>query len=136
MTVLDESRHTITCLEFSQSADYQTSALSPVADLRLELVKRHATDPNQPLGLSQLDLVFPSRTFALLGNYYDARTVRISGRDNRSHRGRRDFLGTERARALWNMCSPFFNPDYAEMVDKMIGEVPCIDFWEVLETVK
>lgn len=45
-------------------------------------------------------------------------------------------LGTERARALWDMCSPFFNPDYAEMVGKMIKEVPCIDFWEKLEAVK
>ena len=45
-------------------------------------------------------------------------------------------LGTERARALWDMCSPFFNPDYAEMVEKMIKDVPCIDFWEKLEAVK
>ena len=45
-------------------------------------------------------------------------------------------LGTERARALWVMCSPFFNPDFAEMVGKMIEEVPCIDFWEKLEEVK
>lgn len=45
-------------------------------------------------------------------------------------------LGTERARALWDMCSPFFNPDYAEMVGKMIKEVLCIDFWEKLEDVK
>jgi hypothetical protein len=45
-------------------------------------------------------------------------------------------LGTERARALWNMCSPYFNPDYAEMVDEMMQEAPYIDFWEQLERVK
>ena len=45
-------------------------------------------------------------------------------------------LGTERARALWEMCSPFFNPDFADMVRKMMKEVPHIDFWEKLEEVK
>lgn len=45
-------------------------------------------------------------------------------------------LGTERARALWDMCSPFFNPDFAEMVGVMIEEVPCIDFWEKVGAVK
>ena len=45
-------------------------------------------------------------------------------------------LGTERARALWEMCSPFFNPDFAEMVQSMMKEVPYIDFWEKLEAVK
>lgn len=45
-------------------------------------------------------------------------------------------LGTERARALWAMCAPFFNPDFAEVVEKMMKEAPCIDFWEKLDTVK
>ena len=45
-------------------------------------------------------------------------------------------LGTERARALWEMCSPFFNPDFAEMVKKMMKEVPTIDFWEKLEAIR
>jgi hypothetical protein len=45
-------------------------------------------------------------------------------------------LGTERARALWEMCSPFFNPDFAEMVGEMMKDVPHIDFWEKLEAVK
>ena len=45
-------------------------------------------------------------------------------------------LGTERARALWEMCSPYFNPDYAEMVGKMMKEAPYIDFWEKLESVR
>jgi len=45
-------------------------------------------------------------------------------------------LGTERARALWEMCSPFFNPDFAEMVRDMMDDVPCIDFWEKLEAIR
>tara|TARA_R110002049_G_scaffold78774_4_gene200511 strand:+ start:11003 stop:11491 length:489 start_codon:yes stop_codon:yes gene_type:complete len=45
-------------------------------------------------------------------------------------------LGTKRARALWKMCSPFFNPDFAEMVRTMMKETPCINFWEELEAVK
>ena len=45
-------------------------------------------------------------------------------------------LGTERARALWEMCAPFFNPDFSEMVDRMINDVPCIDFWDKLEAVR
>jgi len=44
-------------------------------------------------------------------------------------------LGTERARALWRLCSVYFNADFAEMVDKMIEEVPYIDFWKKLEAV-
>ena len=45
-------------------------------------------------------------------------------------------LGTERARSLWAMCAPFFNPDFSAMVGKMIEEVPCIDFWDQLESVR
>lgn len=45
-------------------------------------------------------------------------------------------LGTERARALWSMCAPFFNPDFAAMVSEMIDDVPCIDFWDELRSVK
>jgi len=45
-------------------------------------------------------------------------------------------LGTKRARALWDMCSSYFNPDYAAMVDEMIKETPCIDFWDTLETIR
>lgn len=44
-------------------------------------------------------------------------------------------LGTERARALWNMCSPFFNPDFAEVVEEMMKKAPYIEFWEELEAV-
>ncbi len=45
-------------------------------------------------------------------------------------------LGTERARALWEMCIPFFNSDFTDMVQKMLIEVPCIDFWEKLEAIE
>jgi hypothetical protein len=45
-------------------------------------------------------------------------------------------LGTERARALWGMCSQYFNPDYAAMVEEMMQEIPYIDFWEKLETIR
>jgi hypothetical protein len=44
-------------------------------------------------------------------------------------------LGTERARELWDVCSPYFNSDYAEMVDKMMEGLPQIDYWEKLEAV-
>lgn len=44
-------------------------------------------------------------------------------------------LGTERARALWRLCSPYFNADFAAMVEEMIEEVPYVDFWEKLAAV-
>jgi hypothetical protein len=44
-------------------------------------------------------------------------------------------LGTERARALWDLCSPYFNTDFVEMVGKMIEGVPYIDFWQKLDAV-
>ncbi len=44
-------------------------------------------------------------------------------------------LGSERSRALWDLCSPYFNVDFVEMVGKMIEEVPYVDFWEKLEAV-
>jgi len=44
-------------------------------------------------------------------------------------------LGTKRARELWGLCSPYFNPDFVEMVAKMIEGVPEIDFWEKLERI-
>ena len=42
-------------------------------------------------------------------------------------------LGTERARAHWNLCSPFFNSDFVEMDEKMMKDAPQIDFWQKLE---
>lgn len=44
-------------------------------------------------------------------------------------------LGTERARELWNLCSPYFNQDFVAMVSTMIDGVPEIDFWSKLEQV-
>jgi hypothetical protein len=44
-------------------------------------------------------------------------------------------LGTNRAKELWGLCSPFFNQDFVVMVSKMIEGVPEIDFWEKLEHV-
>jgi len=44
-------------------------------------------------------------------------------------------LGTKRARELWQLCSPYFNQDFVEMVTGMIDGVPEIDFWEKLDSV-
>ena len=44
-------------------------------------------------------------------------------------------LGTERARAHWDLCSPFFNANFVEMVGKMMKDVPEIDFWQKLEAI-
>lgn len=45
-------------------------------------------------------------------------------------------LGTERARDLWELCSGYFNPDYAATVAKMLEDFPTIDFWEKLEAIR
>lgn len=45
-------------------------------------------------------------------------------------------LGTVRARALWKLCSPYFNPDFVKMVAEMTAETPPIDFWERLEAIR
>jgi hypothetical protein len=44
-------------------------------------------------------------------------------------------LGTERARALWGLCSPYFNAEFVEMVGTMIDEAPHIEFWDKLAAV-
>ena len=44
-------------------------------------------------------------------------------------------LGTPRARALWELCRPYFNKAFVELVSEMISEAPCVDFWEKLEAV-
>jgi len=44
-------------------------------------------------------------------------------------------LGTERARALWDICSPNFNSDFVAMVGSMIKDVPHIDFWKKLDAI-
>ena len=44
-------------------------------------------------------------------------------------------LGTERGRALWEVCSGYFNPDFVEMVGGMMKDVPPTDLWDRLEDV-
>lgn len=44
-------------------------------------------------------------------------------------------LGTQRARALWALCSPYFNEEFVAEVATMMQGVPEIDFWEKLEQV-
>ena len=44
-------------------------------------------------------------------------------------------LGTERARSIWSICAPFFNPDYVKMVHELIDSAPLIDFWRELEAI-
>ena len=45
-------------------------------------------------------------------------------------------LGTERGRALWQVCRGYFNPDFTAMVDEMMQNVPPIDLWDRLEAIK
>ena len=45
-------------------------------------------------------------------------------------------LGTHRARALWELCSSFFNPDFVEVVSAMMEGVPEIDYWQKLEAIR
>ncbi|MCI5107383.1 MAG: hypothetical protein MRY76_11765 [Pseudomonadales bacterium] len=44
-------------------------------------------------------------------------------------------LGTKRTRALWELCSIYFNPEFVAMVHDMIDELPETDFWQKLEAV-
>ena len=44
-------------------------------------------------------------------------------------------LGTARARALWGLCSSYFNPDFVAMTGDMVRDVPHTDFWEKLEAI-
>lgn len=45
-------------------------------------------------------------------------------------------LGTQRARALWDLCRPFFNPEFGDMVEEMISDVPFVDVWEKIESIQ
>ena len=45
-------------------------------------------------------------------------------------------LGTERSRALWQVCKDYFNPDFVEMVADMMKDVPPTDLWDQLEDVE
>ena len=44
-------------------------------------------------------------------------------------------LGTERAWALWSLCSQYFNPDFVEMVGEMMVNAPPLDLWMKLDEV-
>ena len=45
-------------------------------------------------------------------------------------------LGTPRARALWELCRPYFNQAFVELVTEMISAAPHVDFWEKLEAIE
>jgi hypothetical protein len=44
-------------------------------------------------------------------------------------------LGTPRSRAIWELCRPYFNQDFVELVGEMIEGTPDIDFWDKLEAI-
>lgn len=44
-------------------------------------------------------------------------------------------LGTERARSIWSILAPFYDPGYAESVEELISSVPLIDFYQQLEAI-
>ncbi len=45
-------------------------------------------------------------------------------------------LGTPRGRALWALCSGYFNADFVKVVAQMIAPTPPIDFWDKLDKVE
>lgn len=45
-------------------------------------------------------------------------------------------LGTERGRALWEVCQDYFNPGFVEMVAAMMKDVPPIDLWDRLQAIQ
>lgn len=45
-------------------------------------------------------------------------------------------LGTERSRAVWEVCNQYFNPDFVEMVNQMMNDVPnSNEFWSQLDAI-
>ena len=44
-------------------------------------------------------------------------------------------LGTERGRALWEVCAGYFNPDFVAMVVGMMKDVPPTDLWDRLQAI-
>ncbi|MGB3626887.1 MAG: hypothetical protein WA989_13720 [Henriciella sp.] len=44
-------------------------------------------------------------------------------------------LGTERGRALWQVCKGCFNPGFVEQVAAMMTDVPQIDLWDQLQEI-
>jgi len=45
-------------------------------------------------------------------------------------------LGTNRSRALWDLCTPFFNKEFVAMVSELLEHTPLVDFWERLESLE
>ena len=46
-------------------------------------------------------------------------------------------LGTERSRAVWEVCNQYFNSEFVDMVGRMMDDVPgSNDFWSRLDSVK
>lgn len=44
-------------------------------------------------------------------------------------------LGTPRTRALWELCSPYFNKEFVQLVREMINDAPETDFWQKLDAI-
>ncbi|MBO6703191.1 MAG: hypothetical protein JJ921_12720 [Pseudomonadales bacterium] len=45
-------------------------------------------------------------------------------------------LGTSRSRSLWELCSSYFDADFAAMVEEMMCDIPEIDFWAKIHATK
>ena len=45
-------------------------------------------------------------------------------------------LGTKRSRALWQLCSPYFNKEFVAEVARMMQGFPETDFWQRLDAVE
>ncbi len=45
-------------------------------------------------------------------------------------------LGTERARALWEICSVYFIPEFVKMVGGMIANTETTDLWDRLAEIR
>lgn len=44
-------------------------------------------------------------------------------------------LGTERSRKYWALCSGFFHPEFAQVVNKMIDGQPLTGYWSALAAI-
>jgi len=45
-------------------------------------------------------------------------------------------LGTERTRALWEICATYFNPEFAKMVEGMMADAGTTDLWDRLAEIR
>jgi hypothetical protein len=44
-------------------------------------------------------------------------------------------LGTERARSIWSIIAPFYDSEFAKMVEELISSAPLLEFWQQLEAI-